>query len=55
VLILTRKSGESIRIGDDIEVEILEVRGGQVKIGLTAPKEVIILRQEVYERDEENS
>ncbi|MEO2175243.1 MAG: carbon storage regulator [bacterium] len=42
-------------MGDDIELEVLEVRGGQVKIGLTAPKDVIILRQEVYERDEEES
>lgn len=50
MLILTRKSGESLLIGDDVEITILSVRGGQVKIGVKAPKEVAVHREEVYQR-----
>ncbi len=50
MLILTRKSGETIRIGDDISISVIEIRGSQVRIGITAPREVIVHRQEVYEQ-----
>ena len=50
MLILSRRTGETICIGDDIEVTVLEVRGNQVRFGITAPKEVAVHREEVYER-----
>ena len=48
MLVIRRRAGESFRIGDDIEVEILETSGAQVKIGIRAPREVPVLRTEVY-------
>lgn len=48
MLALTRKKGESIIINNNIEISILEFRGDQIKIGITAPKEVPIYRKEVY-------
>lgn len=48
MLALTRKKGESLVINNNIEVTILEVRGDQVKVGISAPKEVPIYRKEVY-------
>ncbi len=48
MLALSRKENESIMIGNDIEITILEVKGEQVKIGITAPKSVPIYREEVY-------
>lgn len=48
MLALTRKVEESIIIGNEIEIKILEVRGEQVKIGISAPKEVPIYRKEIY-------
>ncbi|MEE9464413.1 MAG: carbon storage regulator CsrA, partial [Candidatus Neomarinimicrobiota bacterium] len=48
MLVLTRKSGESIRIGDGIIVTVLEQSGGQVKVGITAPPHVPIHREEIY-------
>ncbi|WP_152219773.1 carbon storage regulator CsrA [Pseudomonas sp. SCB32] len=50
MLILTRRIGETIRIGDDIEVTVLGIKGNQVRIGVTAPGSVDVHRQEVYER-----
>lgn len=50
MLILTRKIGESIMIGDDIKVNILGVRGCQVRIGFEAPEEVPVHREEIYFR-----
>ena len=50
MLILTRKVGEVIMIGDDIEVKVLGVRSGQVKIGVDAPRELPVHRQEIFER-----
>jgi len=48
MLTLTRSVGESIRIGEDIEVFVIEVRGGTVRLGFKAPREVTIHREEVY-------
>ena len=48
MLILTRKTNEKIKIGNDITITIIEVRGEQVKIGVEAPKDVKVFRQEVY-------
>lgn len=49
MLILNRKTNESIILDDNIEIKILGVQDGQVKIGIEAPQEVIILRKEIYE------
>jgi carbon storage regulator len=51
MLILTRKIGEMIRIGDDVTVRVLAVRGGQVSLGFTAPNDVRIFREEVLLED----
>ena len=48
MLALTRRKGESIIINNNIEISILEMRGDQVKIGISAPKEVPVYRKEVY-------
>ena len=48
MLILTRKVGEMIRIGDGVMVRVLEVRGSQVRLGVDAPSDVRIFREEVY-------
>lgn len=48
MLALTRKKGESIIVNNDIEISILELRGDQVKVGITAPREVPVYRKEVY-------
>jgi carbon storage regulator len=48
VLTLTRSVGETIRIGDDIEIHVVEVRGGTVRLGFKAPREIAIHREEVY-------
>lgn len=50
MLILTRKVGESIIIGESVEVKVLGMRAGQVKIGIEAPRDLAIHREEVYER-----
>lgn len=52
MLIITRKKGESIMIGDDIEITISKIDDGSVKIGIEAPKNVSILRKELYEEVE---
>lgn len=48
MLVLTRKKGETIQIGDDIEITISSIKGDQVKIGINAPKNIEIHRKEVY-------
>lgn len=53
MLILTRKVGESLLIGDDISITILNIRGNQVKIGVNAPKDVSVHREEIYQRIKE--
>lgn len=54
MLVLTRKVGETIRIGDDIVVTVLEVRRGQVRIGVDAPRQVRIVRTDAREFDPMN-
>ncbi len=49
MLTLTRKVGESIRIGDEIEIIVKEIRRNQVRIGIIAPRDVAIFREEVYD------
>ena len=55
MLILTRKLGERINIGDDITITLLEIKGTQVKLGIKAPKNIGIHRQEIYERIREEN
>lgn len=55
MLIVTRKKGESILIGDDIEVSISKIEDGSVKIAISAPKDVTILRKEVHDRIKEEN
>jgi carbon storage regulator len=50
MLVLTRKAGEGIIIGDDITIKVIEMKGGGVRIGIDAPKTHKIYRQEVYDR-----
>lgn len=50
MLILTRKAGESVLIGGDISITVLSVRGNQIKLGVEAPKEVSVHREEIYQR-----
>ena len=50
MLILSRRTGETICIGDNIEITVLEVKGNQVRLGITAPKEVPVHREEIAER-----
>jgi carbon storage regulator len=50
MLVLTRKNGETIKIGDDIEITIISAKNDQVKIGIKAPKNVEVFRKELYDQ-----
>lgn len=54
MLVIRRRAGESLLIGDEIEIEILECGHSQVKLGIRAPKQVVILRKEVHIAGEQN-
>ncbi|MEC1377395.1 carbon storage regulator CsrA [Heyndrickxia oleronia] len=49
MLVLSRKKGESIQIGEDIEIQVVSIQGDQIKIGITAPRSIEIHRKEVYQ------
>ena len=51
MLILTRRVGESIRIGDDVSISVLRIKGNQVRIGVDAPKSLPVRREELEQRD----
>ena len=48
MLVLTRKTGEAIQIGDDIEITVVSIKGDQIKLGINAPKNIEIHRKEIY-------
>ena len=50
MLILTRRTGETLKIGDGVNVTVLGVKGNQVRIGVDAPKDVAVHREEIYDR-----
>jgi carbon storage regulator len=50
VLILTRRVGESLMIGDDVQITVLNVKGNVVRVGIDAPKNIPVHREEIYER-----
>ena len=55
MLILTRKLGENIRIGDKVKITVLDIKGGQVKLGIDAPPHIAVHREEIYERIREEN
>ena len=50
MLILTRRMGETVMIGDDVTITVLGVKGNQVRVGINAPKTLAVHREEIYER-----
>lgn len=55
MLILTRKVGESVAIGDDIQISVVEIKGTQVKLGIRAPRDVTVHREEIYLKIQEEN
>ena len=55
MLILTRKVGETVAIGDDVKVQVVEVKGRQVRLGITAPSTCAVHREEVFQRIQEQN
>jgi len=55
MLVLTRKPGESVTIGDNIKITIIEIKGRQVRLGIDAPRDMTIHREEVYSRIHEEN
>ena len=55
MLILTRRPGESLHLGDDIKITVLNVQGKQIKLGLDVPKDMVVYREEVYVRVQEQN
>ncbi len=50
MLILTRRIGESLLVGDDVKITILEIQGNQIRLGIKAPREIEVHREEIYQR-----
>ena len=55
MLVLTRRTGESIRIGDDISIRVLEIQRGQVRVAIDAPRRIPVHREEVYQAVQEEN
>ena len=55
MLILTRKVNETLMVGDNVSVTVLGIKGGQIRLGINAPREIAVHRQEVYERIKQES
>ena len=53
MLILTRRINEALRIGDNVSVTVLEIKGNQVRLGVNAPKDIPVHREEIYQRIQE--
>jgi carbon storage regulator len=55
MLVLTRKLGENIRIGENVKITVLDLKGGQVKLGIDAPPDIAVHREEIFERIQEEN